>query len=88
MRKLRVQREKCETCIFGRSVLELGPLLDEVRDPHVRGYFRSWRVCHHSRDAVCQGFWEAYKDKFDVGQVAQRLNLVKYVSDDITREKD
>jgi hypothetical protein len=31
---------------------------------------------------VCAGFWRAYRDRFDLGQLAQRFGAVQYVEDD------
>lgn len=83
---LRVQKEQCSTCIFKPdSNLNLRKLLDDVRDFTVPGFvfFKGYRVCHHSDDAVCAGFWRSFKDKFALGQIAQHLGLVEYVRDDV-----
>ena len=80
---LQVQAKQCETCIFKKGFhWHLKRLLDDIRDPHMAGYFRGHRICHHSKNAVCAGFWKRYKDHFDLGQVAQRLGLVEYVEHD------
>jgi hypothetical protein len=44
--------------------------------------FKGHRVCHHSADVCCRGFWEAHKDEFPAGQIAQRLNIVEFVEVD------
>jgi hypothetical protein len=83
--KLRVQRVPCDTCIFRKeSPLDLKALLDAVRDFSVPGflYFKGHRICHHSTDAVCSTFWTKFRDKFTLGQIAQRLGVVEYVDDD------
>lgn len=82
---LRVQKDQCKSCIFrADSSLDLKKLLDDVRDFTVPGFlfFKGYRVCHYSEDAVCAGFWQSFKDRFALGQIAQRLGLVKYVQDD------
>jgi hypothetical protein len=78
---LKVQRRQCETCIFSKcwSADRLAALLDEIRDPKMPGHFAGYRVCHHSRIAVCAGFWARHRNDFDLGQVAQRLRLVRFV---------
>lgn len=82
--RLRVQGERCATCIFSKPVQwDLPRLLDQIRDPRMSGHFRGHRVCHHSRDAVCAGFWAAYRDHFDLGQLAQRLGWVEVVQDNL-----
>jgi hypothetical protein len=55
----------------------------QVRDPHVG--FKGWRICHHSHDVCCRGFWDYYKHEFAAGQIAQRLGLVEFVSVDILK---
>lgn len=79
----RVQARRCPTCIFRRdSPLDLKRLLDAVRDPNVSWFFKGYRVCHHSDNACCRGFWDRYKDSFTLGQLAQRLGVVEFVEDD------
>jgi hypothetical protein len=78
---LRVQSKKCATCIYRKdSPLDLAKLEGAIADKY--GGFTGHRICHHSKDAVCSGFWAKHKDKFALGQVAQRLNLVEKVNDD------
>jgi hypothetical protein len=80
---IQVQRERCKTCIFNKdSTLNLKNLLDQVRDKHMPGYFKGHRVCHHSKTACCKGFWDAHKDDFTLGQIAQRLDRVEFVDHD------
>ena len=77
----KVQKRMCATCIYRPdSPLDLTKLENEVRDPH--GGFKSFRVCHHSDNACCRGFWEQHKNEFAIGQIAQRLNMVEFVEID------
>ena len=77
----KVQSKRCATCIFNsNSPLDLAELLSEVADDH--GGFTGHRVCHHSDDVCCRGFWDKYKNDFQLGQVAQRLNMVEFVDVD------
>lgn len=80
---LKVQETQCATCIYRPdSPLDLKSLEDACADEHMPGFFKSHRICHHSRDAVCAGFWRRYKDRFTLGQIAQRLGLVRFVRED------
>lgn len=88
---LKVQRKPCSTCIFRPdSSLNLKHLLDAVRETpppnwpkdQVWDHFKGYRICHHSEDAVCAGFWARCKDKFALGQVSQRMGMVQFVDDD------
>jgi hypothetical protein len=77
----KVQAEACRTCIYRNdNPLDLEALEEAVRDEHLG--FRGFRICHHSNDACCRGFWNAHKDEFAAGQIAQRLGLVEFVNDD------
>ncbi len=86
----KVQRKLCGTCIYRPdSTLDLKRLEDQVRDKH--GGFRAFRACHHAagKDICCRGFWNAHKDEFAAGQIAQRLNCVTFVDvDDFTRTEN
>lgn len=83
---LRVQDRQCETCIYRPdSLLDLKQLEAQIADPNMRGHFRGYRACHHSKSAVCRGFWNRQKDHFDGGQLAQRLGVVMFVHEDILR---
>lgn len=78
----KVQRRLCATCIYRPdSPLDLKKLEDQIRDPY--GGFKGFRICHHSETACCRGFWQAHKDEFAAGQIAQRLNVVEFVDEDI-----
>jgi hypothetical protein len=80
----RVQRRLCATCIYRPdSPLDLKRLEDQVRDKYMG--FKGWRACHHAKGKTvcCRGFWNAHKDEFAAGQIAQRLNLVEFVDVDV-----
>lgn len=77
---LKVQSAQCATCIYRRdSPLDLKALENAIKDPRMPGFFRGHRICHHSTDVVCRGFWNRHKDAFTLGQLAQRLGLVQFV---------
>ena len=78
----KVQRRPCATCIYrSDSPLDIGELEGQVKDPYLG--FKEHRICHHSIDACCRGFWDRHKNEFPVGQIAQRLGLVELVDVDI-----
>jgi len=78
---MRVQRKQCSTCIYRPdSPLDLEKLERDVADGF--GGFKGHRICHHSNNARCAGFWARHKDNFQLGQIAQRLGMVQFVHDD------
>lgn len=78
----KVQARRCATCIYRKdSSLDIKVLEDQVRDRYVG--FKDHRICHHSKDACCRGFWDHHRDNFPLGQIAQRLNMVEFVDEDI-----
>ncbi len=85
----RIQQKMCRTCIYrSDSHLDLAELEAEVADRC--GGFCKHRLCHHADDidgVCCHGFWTRHKDKFPLGQIAQRLNTVEFVDvDELERE--
>lgn len=76
----KVQAKQCATCIYRpNSPLDLKKLEGQIAD---RYGFKGHRVCHHSRDVCCAGFWARHKDDFQLGQIAQRLDAVEFVEED------
>jgi hypothetical protein len=75
----RVNSRSCRTCIFRKDTgCDLARLLDQVRDKY--GGFKGHRICHHEPHACCRGFWNRFKNRFQAGQIAQRLNMVVFVT--------
>jgi hypothetical protein len=78
-----VIKTACPTCIYRKdSTLDLQKLEADVADPVMAGFFSGYRVCHHTppgADACCRGFWNRHKHHFTLGQLAQRLKLVRFV---------
>jgi hypothetical protein len=78
----KVQRRRCATCIYRKDTpLDIEKLENDVRDRY--GGFKGYRVCHHSKDVCCRGFWDKHKWEFAAGQIAQRLKMVEFVDVDI-----
>lgn len=76
----RVQAKPCKTCIYRKdSPLDLSKLEAAIADRY--GGFNGYRICHHSEDVCCRGLWNRHKDKFALGQIAQRLGFVVFVRD-------
>ena len=81
----KVQKKSCSTCIYRKdSPLDLKVLEAQVADRY--GGFKGHRTCHHSKDVCCRGFWNKHKDKFPLGQIAQRLKMVEFVEVDTLKE--
>lgn len=81
----KVQSRSCDTCIYRKDMhFDIKKLEDDVRDPHMG--FKGHRICHHSEDVCCRGFWNKHKNDFPAGQIAQRLDLVEFVEVDNTND--
>ncbi len=79
-----VQAKQCATCIYRTdSPLDLNKLEAQIKDPHMPGFFKGHRICHHSKTACCRGFWNRHKNNFTLGQIAQRLGLVREVNHNV-----
>lgn len=76
-----VQKKMCDTCIYRpNSPLDIEKLENEIRDKYTG--FTGHRVCHHSKNVCCRGFWNKHKNEFQAGQIAQRLDQVEFVEVD------
>jgi len=76
-----VMSGQCDSCIYRKdSPLDLAKLEAEVADGRMPGFFSGFRICHSHSSACCRGFWNRHKDEFQLGQVAQRLGYVSFVS--------
>jgi hypothetical protein len=88
----KVQAKICETCIYkGGFGWRLDELLKQIADPRMKGFFAGYRTCHHTPDGsgiCCRGFWNAHKNDFQAGQIAQRLGFVEFVEVDSWKEDD
>ena len=77
----RVQKKACDTCIYRKdSPLNLEKLENDVRDHY--GSLVGHRICHHSKDVCCRGFWNKYKNDFTLGRMAQMFDQVEFVEVD------
>lgn len=83
-----VQKKACSSCIYRKdSTLDLEQLEAQVKDKF--GGFKGYRECHHAKrnsKVCCRGFWNRHKDKFAMGQIAQRLKMVRFVSVDALKK--
>lgn len=83
-KRFKVRRRPCSTCIYGRNTpvrQSVEALEKEVTDRY--GSIEGYRVCHHTDDACCKGFWDRHKKDFALGRLALGYGLVEYVDDDI-----
>lgn len=86
MTTFKVQATPCATCIYRKdSPLDIQKLENDVRDRYVG--FSGHRICHHSEDVCCRGFWDRHKDHFNMGRIAQRLGMVEFVEVDTLTKK-
>jgi len=87
MEAFEVQAAQCKTCIYRKnSHFDVPNLEAQIADKHMEGYFGGFRICHHSKTACCRGFWNRHKDKFTMGQLAQRLGWVTFVTHDTRKD--
>lgn len=73
----KVQKKPCSTCIYRKD----SPLKGDLKRIEARAK-GTWQVCHHSDDVCCRGFWNRYRNEFNLGRIVQRLNAVLFVNVD------
>lgn len=69
--------------------MDLKALEEAVADKY--GGFKGYRECHHAKrnsKVCCRRFWNQHKNKFATGQIAQRLNMVKFIEIDVLTNPD
>jgi len=84
----KVQEKQCETCIYKKN----SPLNIKKLERDIAGWnekeFSGHRICHHSDDVCCRGFWNKHKDHFNLGRIVQRLGAVVFVNVDTLKGKN
>lgn len=87
---MEIQKKSCSTCIYRKdSPLDIKRLESQIADKYMPGFFTGFRECHHAKrgsNVCCRGFWNRHKDKFALGQIAQRLGIVRFVDADVLRK--
>lgn len=84
-----VQKKQCSTCIYRKNnPLNIKVLDREIADPYMEGEFKGYRICHHSNEVCCRGFWNRHKNHFNLGRIAQRLGVVRFVSVDTLKNEE
>lgn len=80
---MKVQKEKCSECLFGpNKIVSDGRREAIIKDCVKRDTFF---VCHKGTligmsDLCCRGFWDGFKDRFNLGRIIQRLGGPKEVT--------
>jgi hypothetical protein len=81
---LYVSESMCPTCIFrGGNLMRLQPgrvkgMVDDCLSPESEGAGNI--PCHETlsgEQAICRGFWNAYKDRVQLLTVADRMGIVR-----------
>lgn len=78
-----VQKEKCNQCLFSDNrIVSMKRMKDIIQTCHKQDTFF---VCHKStvkgdNGVCCKGFWDKFKHNFNLGRIAQRLNVVREVT--------
>lgn len=78
-----IQRQQCDQCLFSRNRIVSNERAADI----IRGCVEkdTYFQCHKtqvkgsSQDVCCRGFWDKFKNRFNLGRIAQRLNIVKEV---------
>lgn len=80
---VRVQAEKCSTCIFQPGNLmhleegRVKEMVDSCKD--VEGVIPCHDTLGSGKQAICRGFFDSYQDDIQLVQMAVRMNFIKEV---------
>lgn len=80
---MRVQKTKCNQCLFTKNRV----VSEEVAAKIIKTALKkdTYFNCHKTQvkglksNVCCKGFWDAHKNNFNLGRVAQRLGIVEKV---------
>lgn len=80
---MKVQKTKCNQCLFTKNRIVTSKRKAEIIKDCLNSdtYF----CCHKTKikgiksDVCCRGFWDTHKSNFNLGRIAQGLNVVKEV---------
>lgn len=83
---MKVQKKKCNQCLFSKNFVVKN---EERRTQIIKECLRkdTFFVCHKSSlasedghgDVCCRGYWDNFKHEFNLGRIAQRLNVAEEV---------
>lgn len=73
---MKVQKSKCNQCLFSDNfVVKNNRRRREIITDALKRdtYFQCHKGTIAGVDVCCRGFWDAYKDRFNLGRIVQRL---------------
>lgn len=81
---MKVQSKPCNQCLFTKNrIVSKERATSIVKDSLKKDTFF---VCHKSSiegdghgEVCCKTYWDRYKNQFNLGRIAQRLDVVKFV---------
>jgi len=77
----KVQASQCATCIYrADSPLDVRKLEADITEEY--GAIVGWRICHHSMEVCCRGFYDQHKTSCAAIRVAQLIDGVSFVDVD------
>ncbi len=78
---MKIQKTKCNQCLFSKNrIVDAKRAAEVIRDALGKDtYFNCHKAKIKGADVCCRGFWDAHKDNFNLGRIAQRLNVIKEV---------
>lgn len=80
---MKVRKAQCDQCLFSDKKIVSAKRATDV----VKGCLKkdTYFICHKTQtedapgDMCCRGFWDRFKDNFNLGRIAQRLKMVEFI---------
>lgn len=80
---LQVVQERCNQCLFSPDKIVSDERRKEILDSCMKRGAETFFICHKTKRACCRGFYDSgYGQRVAVIQVADRLGLVEFVTED------
>ena len=80
---MKVRKTKCDQCLFSNNRIVSAKRATDVIKSCIKK--DTFFVCHKTQteDApdqmCCRGFWDQFKNHFNLGRIAQRLKMVEFI---------
>jgi hypothetical protein len=81
---MKIQKNKCSQCLFSKNKIVSNNRMKSIINACI--YNDTFFICHKTQvtgsneQICCRGFWDKYKNNFNLGRISQRLGTVQEVS--------
>ncbi len=77
----KVQKRQCNQCLFSENRVVSQKRAESIIKECIRDdtFFQCHKGTLKNQDICCRGFWDNFKDRFNLGRVVQRIGGPQFV---------